>query len=62
MSTLPRKPIHKEPSTWSGLSAAILGIILSSNGMDASDPSTVQVIGGVAAVISGLFGIFGREG
>ena len=62
MSFQPKKPLHKEPSTWAGLSAAILGIVLSSNGMDGTDPNVIQVTGGVAAVITGLFGIFRREG
>lgn len=60
MSTLPQTPKRRdEPSSWAGLAAIIVGLVLASNGLEGSE--TQEIAGGIAAVVSGVIAIWRRE-
>lgn len=58
MSTNPIKDRAKEPSTWIGVLAVIVGGFLGSKHPELNDPT---FWGSVTAVVSGLLNIFMKE-
>lgn len=51
-----------EPSTWAGAASVLLGIVLTSQGFgEGVQQAATEIVGGVAAVVSGVLAIFKRE-
>lgn len=51
-------PDPKEPGTWSGLAAIVLGLLF---GTSAPDLATPEFVGGIIAVASGVLSVFRKK-